>query len=89
MRGRLRQEQKTVKAFDADIAVINARAKLLGCTAAEVVHEMCEALRKQTYLKELGESFEELASNEQKFSAMHAENLDWEVTLDYGLTDAT
>ncbi|MCC7532294.1 MAG: hypothetical protein IT342_27570 [Candidatus Melainabacteria bacterium] len=84
-----RKEQKTVKAFENDIALINEHAKLWGCTAAEVIHRMCEELRKQVYLQELGESFESVVANTEQFAALQAENQAWDCTLADGLDNAT
>ncbi len=39
-----KKEQRTVKAFDSDISLINEQAKLMECTAAEVIHGMCVVL---------------------------------------------
>jgi len=81
--------QKTVKAYDLDIALINQRAKQLGCTAAEVIHQMCEELRRQTYRKELDESFQIALSNPQSREEFRTEQALWDVTNADGLTDAT
>jgi hypothetical protein len=81
--------QKTVKAFENDIALINEQAKLLGCTAAEVIHSMCEELRKQTYLQEVGEAFDLLVNDPKQFAEFQAENKAWDCTLGDGLENAT
>lgn len=81
--------QRTVKAFKLDITLINQRAKQLGCTAADVIHYMCEDLRKQLYLQELGESFDLVCENAQQLAAFQAEQAVWDCTLSDGLTDAT
>jgi len=75
------KNQKTVKAFEIDIALINERAKGLGCSAAEVIHLMCEDLRKESYLQELGESFDLLNSNAKRFAKFDAEQKVWDCTL--------
>ncbi len=81
--------QKTVKAFENDIALINEQAKLLGCTAAEVIHCMCEELRKQTYLQEVGEAFDLLVNDPKQFAEFQAENTAWDSTLADGLETAS
>jgi hypothetical protein len=80
--------QRTVKAFAIDIALINERAKQLGCSAAEVIHGMCEELRKKTYLKELGESFDLVSANAEQMKEFQAESELWESTVSDGLADA-
>jgi uncharacterized protein YaaN involved in tellurite resistance len=80
--------QRTVKAFDSDIDMINQQAKRLGCSAAEVIHEMCEALRKHVYLQELGESFELVRANAKQFEQFQAEHKLWDCALEDGLNDA-
>src|SRR5271163_2453766 len=42
--------QKTVNAFEIDIRFIKERAEALDCSAAEIIHAMCETLRKEIYL---------------------------------------
>jgi hypothetical protein len=81
--------QRTVKAFEQDIALINQRAKQLGCTAAEVINFMCEDLRKQIYLQELGESFDLVRENAEQFADYQAEQTLWDCTLSDGLNDAS
>lgn len=81
--------QKTVKAFEQDIAIINEHAKRLGCTAAQVIHIMCEELRKQQYLQELGESFDSVRENAKQFAKFHAEQSAWDLALTDGLDDAS
>jgi hypothetical protein len=81
--------QRTVKAFEHDIALINQRAKQLGCTAAEIIHFMCEDLRKQIYLQELGESFDLVRENAEQFAEYQAEQTLWDCTLSDGLNDAS
>lgn len=83
-----RKNQKTVKAFATDIALINQRAKGLGCSAAEIIHVMCEDLRKDVYLQELGESFDLLRANPDKNAEFEAEQKMWDCTLSDGLADA-
>jgi hypothetical protein len=85
----IRKEQKTVRAFENDIALINEQAKRLGCTAAEVIHGMCEEMRKQVYLQELGESFDLAIANADQFAALQAENQAWDCALSDGLDNAT
>ena len=80
--------QKTVKAFASDIALINERAKGLGCSAAEVIHNMCEQLRKDVYLQELGESFDLMRANAGQFAEFEAEQKVWDSALSDGLDDA-
>lgn len=80
--------QKTVKAFDNDIALINERAKCLGCSAAELIHDMCDELRKDVYLQELGESFELMRANTEQLAELKAEQELWDCTLSDGLDDA-
>ena len=81
--------QKTVKAFENDIALINEQAKRLGCTAAEVIHGMCEELRKQTYLQELGESIDLVLANAGQFAEFEAAQKVWDSTLADGLDNAS
>lgn len=82
------QTQKTVKAFARDISLINERAKKLGCSAADVIHDLCEQLRKHVYLQELGESFDVMHNNPQQVAEFETENKLWDHTLSDGLTDA-
>lgn len=84
-----KDSQKTVKAFETDIALINEQARATGCTAAEVIHNMCEQLRKQTYLQEISETFELLRSKSEHFAEFEAENKAWDCTLADGLDDAS
>lgn len=81
--------QRTVKAFDADIAWINEEAKVRGCVAAEVIHDLCEKARRQSYLQDLSESFDALSQESELMSAFKAENAEWDATLSDGLNDAT
>ena len=81
--------QKTVKAFEHDIALINEQAKVLGCSAAEVIHGMCEELRRHQYLQELGESFDLTRANAERFAEFEAENKAWDCSLSDGLDDAS
>ncbi len=81
--------QKTVKAFDSDIVLINEQAKLLGCTAAEVIHSMCEQLRRQTYLQEIGEAFDLALANPDQFAEFKAEQKVWDCALADGLDNAS
>jgi hypothetical protein len=81
--------QKTVKAFEHDIALINEQAKLLGCTAADVIHSMCSELRKQTYLQEVGETFDSLLNNPELFAEFQQENKAWDCALADGIDNAT
>ena len=85
---RVESVQKTVKAFEQDIVLINQKAKALGCTAAEVIHAMCEDLRKQQYLQELGESFDLMRENHRQFAEFEADQEAWNSTLSDGLNDA-
>ncbi|CAN5594467.1 hypothetical protein BH11CYA1_BH11CYA1_25070 [soil metagenome] len=80
--------QKTVKAFEQDIATINERAKFTGLSAAEVIHEMCDELRKQNYLNELGESLDALTANTKQLAELQAEQELWDCALADGLPDA-
>ncbi len=80
--------QKTVKAFEPDIALINKRAKFLACSAADVIHEMCRELRKQVYLQELGESFDLACSNGEQIAAFEEEHKLWDCALSDGLNSA-
>lgn len=84
-----KSEQKTVKAFDADIAWINEEAKARGCVAAEVIHDLCEKARRQSYLQDLSETFDALSQESELTAAFRAENADWDITLSDGLNDAT
>jgi hypothetical protein len=84
-----RAVQKTVKAFDGDIALINARAKHLGCSAAEVIHDLCDQLRKDLYLQDVRETFELVRENPQLLAEFEAEQKAWECTLSDGLENAT
>ncbi len=86
---RQRKAQKTVKAFDTDIAFINERAKDSGCSAAEIIHVLCDDLRKEVYLQELGESFDLLRGNSKQFAKFQAEQEAWDCTLSDGLDDAS
>lgn len=70
--------QRTVKAFESDITLINEQAKKLGCTAAEVI------LRKQSYLRETGESFDLASANKKKYAEFEAEQKAWDCTLQDG-----
>jgi dihydroxyacetone kinase len=88
-RKRAQNSQRTVKAFEADIAWINKEAKLRGCVAAEVIHELCEASRRKAYLQELGETFDLLNENAERLAAFKAETEAWDCTAADGLTDAT
>jgi hypothetical protein len=81
--------QKTVKAFENDIALINEQAKFLGCTAADVIHRMCEELRKQNYLQEVGETFDLLIANPEQFAEFQAENKVWDCAIADGLDNAS
>lgn len=69
--------RKTVKAFDNDIVLINQHAKKLGCTAAEVIHMMCEELRRQQYLQELGESLVSLSHSHG--TTQNCESHEWKL----------
>jgi hypothetical protein len=80
--------QKTVKAFDKDIALINLRAHGLGCSAADVIHTLCEALRKEIYLQELSESFDSILNNPEQVAAFQSEQKMWDCALSDGLDDA-
>ncbi len=80
--------QRTVKAFETDIALINERARGLGCSAAEIIHEMCEDLRKELYLQELGETFDLLRASPEDLAEFDAEQKAWDCTLSDGLDDA-
>ena len=82
------KDQQTVKAFRTDIALINQRARGLGCSAAEVIHMMCEILRKEIYLQELGESFDLMKSKAKSFADFQDEQKLWDRTLTDGLDDA-
>lgn len=82
-------EQKTVKAFGADIAWINEQARVRGCVAAEVIHDLCEQARRQKYLEDLGESFELLVKEPDMVAALRAESKEWDATIGDGLIDAT
>jgi hypothetical protein len=79
--------QKTVKAFDSDIALINDLAKRRGCSAAEFIHTMCEQLRKQQYLQELGESFDLLKASPKQFAEFQKEQSVWDPVSSDGLDD--
>jgi len=80
--------QKTIKAFNTDIVLINERAKGIGCSAADIIHAMCEDLRKEVYLQELGESFDWLHDNPDQLAEFEAEQKAWDCTLSDGLNDA-
>jgi hypothetical protein len=82
------KNQQTVKAFRTDIALINQRARGLGCSAAEVIHMMCENLRKEIYLQELGESFDLMKSKTKPFADFQDEQKAWDCALTDGLDDA-
>jgi hypothetical protein len=83
-----RQKQRTVKALDMDITLINKQAKTLGCSAADVIHTMCEDLRRQTYLQEVGETFDLMRANPEELAEFEAEQKLWDCTLSDGLDDA-
>ncbi len=83
-----RQKQRTVKALDIDITLINKQAKTLGCSAADVIHTMCEDLRRQTYLQEVGETFDLMRANPEELAEFEAEQKLWDCTLSDGLDDA-
>ncbi len=80
--------QKTVKAFEPDIALINEEARKFGLTAAEVIHTMCEERRRQKYLEDLGESFDLARSNAEQIAEFKAEQTAWDSALSDGLDDA-
>lgn len=80
-----RDTQKTVKAFESDIALINEHAKVLRCTAADVIHVMCEGLRKQAYLQEIGEALDLAVSDKKTFGEFEAEHAAWDCALSDGL----
>ena len=80
--------QKTIKAFNTDIALINEHAKGLSCSAADVIHTMCEDLRRQTYLREVGETFDLMRANPEELAEFEAEQKLWDCTLSDGLDDA-
>jgi hypothetical protein len=82
-------KQKTVKAFEHDIALINEQAKALGCSAADVIHGMCEELRRHQYLQELGESFDLIRANAEQLAEFEAEHKAWDCALSDGLEDAS
>ena len=82
------EKQRTIKAFDTDIVLINNRAKELGYSAADVIHVMCEELRKEVYLKEFGEAFDSLHTNPNQLAEFEAEQKAWDSTLSDGLNDA-
>lgn len=86
---RKQNSQKTVKAFENDIQLINERAKLLGCSAAEVIHQMCQGLRKQMYLRELAESFDGMRANAEQLAKFEAEQKVWDSVIADGLDNAT
>jgi hypothetical protein len=50
---------------------------------------MCEGLRKQTYLQEIGETFDLLLANPDHFAEFEAENKAWDSTLSDGLDNAS
>lgn len=81
--------QRTVKAFETDIALINKHAKKLGCTAADIIHGMCEDLRRKQYLQELGESFDSVRSNKNLHAEFQAKQKAWDATISDGINDAT
>ncbi len=81
--------QRTVKAFETDIALINKHAKKMGCTAADVIHVMCEDMRRKQYLQELGESFDSVRSNKNLYAELQAEQKAWDATISDGINDAT
>lgn len=81
--------QKTVKAFEQDIALINEQAKSQGCSAAEIIHGMCEEWRRQQYLRELGESFDLIRANAEQLAEFEAEQKAWDCALSDGVDDAS
>ncbi len=89
MPAKTKAEQKTVKAFDVDIAWINDEAKQRGCIAAEVIHDLCEQARRQSYLQDLSESFDMLNQESDLTATFREESEAWDATLSDGLTDAT
>lgn len=82
------KNQRTIKAFDTDIALINERSKSLNCSAADIIHTMCEDLRKELYLQELGEAFDSLHANGEQLAEFETEQKFWDCTLSDGLNDA-
>ncbi len=79
--------QRTVKVFDCDLVLINACAKRLGCSAAELIHYMCNELRKDVYLQEPGESLDLVRSNGKQLAEFNVEQKLWDCTLADGLED--
>ena len=77
--------QKTVKVFDEDIALINQQARELGCTAADVIHDFCKALKRQLYEQDLKESCEIIRSDPKLWAEHQAETKQWDCTLMDGL----
>jgi hypothetical protein len=82
------KNQRTIKAFDADISLINERAKGLGCSAAEVIHAMCEKLRKDNYLQELGEAFDSFQSDATQLAEFKSQQERWDAAILEGLNHA-
>ncbi|MBU6453033.1 MAG: hypothetical protein KGS72_14710 [Cyanobacteria bacterium REEB67] len=83
-----KDEQRTIKAFVGDIAFVNERAKAYGCSAAELIHKMCEEMRKRSYLEELDESFALLSSGDKKYQEILDDEKAWDVTAIDGLNNA-
>lgn len=81
--------QKTVKAFETDIALINSHAKVLGVSAAEIIHSMCEELRRKTYLEEIGETFDLVRADAKLLAESQKETELWDTAIYDGLEDAT
>ncbi len=82
------KKQRTIKAFDTDIVLINHQAQELGCSAADIIHSMCEDLRKAVYLQEIGETFDLMRANPEELAQFEAEQNAWDSTLSDGLNDA-
>ncbi len=50
---------------------------------------MCEELRRQQYLQELGESFDLVRAKAEQFAEFEAEHQAWDCALADGLDDAS
>jgi hypothetical protein len=88
MASSFKSNQKTVRAFEEDIELINQQAAELNCTAAEVIHQMCQGLRREQYARELGESFDYALQRPVILSKLNEEIEEWDCTAGDGISDA-
>jgi len=79
--------RRTVKAFDADIALINQVAREQGCMAADIIHDFCKALKRRIWEQNVRESVESMRSDPKLWAAHLAETKLWDCTSADGLPD--